>query len=202
MMRARALIPCVVAAVALPAAGCGSDEPGPVGPYPQEVERSGDAVTVTRTDESGDVNLVSSTIDAPEFARLDLQTAKLRRDSEDLTVTLTTAKPPRAQMTETFIVADNERRQETRVVVRWTEAGKPPSARLFRTGSPSRPVSVAVRGSAVTVRFPTAGLTKRPSFRWQAWTTATGGDVEITDTLPDRYGNVAFFPGQQPKAER
>lgn len=201
-MESRAWIGWVVIA-GLAVAGCGGDDDSPAaGGSLQRGERDGDAVSLTRDDPAGDVNRVSATIRTPELARLDLESATLRRDPEELTLRITTAKPPRAPMTQTLAVFDDQLRSETRVVVTWARRGRPPSARLHRVGQASRPVPVTVAGPAVTVAVPLGDLTRRGQFKWQAWTTATGGDVEITDTLPDRYGNVAFFPDLPRKAER
>lgn len=149
--------------------------------------------TLVQVDPAGDVNAFGTPQQSLELAALDLRKVVLKRDSRYLHVTLRTAARPHGSMTHTFAVLQDRGVRQLTLRVDWDYA-QAPQGHLSGPGLRSRPVKISTTGVSVSARLPLNRFTRASVFKWQAWTALAGQEGEITDTVPNRYGNYGFFP--------
>ena len=179
-------------ALALAGCGDGGEPPSPAAPK-RELSSEGGAQTLVRHDGAGDVNTLHAETEAPDLRALDLRRVTLRRDARSLRVTFETAAPQGGPMSLSLSTHDRMLRRDVRVEVDYGAEG-PVRARLSGPWWRTRRLPVEVQGRRATVELPLNPFTRKKLFRWQAWSSATARNPEVADTVPNRFGNVGFFP--------
>lgn len=201
-MRNRVLTAIALAApfIAVPLAGCGSSRPtitvpavteAGVDAAPRQTAPEVAPVVSTIRDRVGDVqddNYKSH----PERTNLDIVRATLRRDSDGLTLSITTAGPPRGKTIYALYYFDEPGEQGGSVEVRTT--GK--TARTVVSDadySYSEPLDdlTSIDGRTVTVMVPAEYV--EPLDEWAVGVATRGEMPEVSDDAPNlKRGDVGF----------
>lgn len=126
-------------------------------------------------------------------AQLDLLDVTLGRDRGGITVSFVTAAPPGPGMLQVVEVYDLRQLVEAPIEIRYRRDGEVRAVARPPRGTFKR-VSVKVVGREATVRVPLNEYTRKPVFKWRAYTVSTHPTSEIRDRVPHGEHNVAIFP--------